>query len=212
MLNKMKTQLFDILVSELGRSKVIEAMRSVRRELFVPDAMRERAYDNVALPIGEDQTISQPLMVALMVSALDIRPMDTVLEIGTGSGYQAAVLAELAKRVITIERISSLADTARFRLNELGYSNIYVHESTNVLGWPSEAPYDAIIVAAGAPKIPTELIKQLGSRGRMVVPVGDAENQQLIKIVKDSSGQVSISNLGGCRFVPLIGEGAWPED
>ena len=185
-------------------------MERVSREAFVPESSTYLAYEDIPLPIGEGQTISQPYIVALMVGALELRRTDRVLEIGTGSGYQAAVLSELASEVISVERISSLADSARQRLASLGYSNVKVYQAETRLGWPAEAPYDAIVVAAGAPKLPGELIEQLAMGGRLLIPVGSKESQELMKTTRIADG-FSVHTLAPCRFVPLVGEGAWPE-
>ena len=206
-----KRRLLDRLRREVRDEKVIQAMDRVPRESFVSEESRSRAYEDAPLPIGEGQTISQPFIVAAMVSALDLRRTDRVLEVGTGSGYQAAILAELSKQVITVERISSLAQSAKERLASLGCGNVTVVHSGPSLGWPEEAPYDAIIVAAGAPKLPGELVDQLAVGGRLIVPVGSLESQELMKVSRSSEG-VSVQMLGGCRFVPLVGEGAWQEE
>ena len=196
---------------DVSDPKVIRAMERVPRESFVPESSAHLAYEDIPRPIGEGQTISQPYIVALMISALELRRTDKVLEVGTGSGYQAAVLAELAVAVISVERIESLADSARERLESQGYSNVNVCVASPQLGWPEEAPYDAIIVAAGAPKLPRELIEQLVLGGRLVVPVGSNESQELMKAQRLADG-FSIRTLGPCRFVPLLGKGAWPEE
>jgi protein-L-isoaspartate(D-aspartate) O-methyltransferase len=195
----------------VGDPKVVEAMERVPREAFIPEDVRHLAYEDAPLPIGEGQTISQPFIVALMVSALELRRSDKALEVGTGSGYQAAILAELASRVVTVERVQTLADSARARLASLGYANVEVLLAGAQLGWPAEAPYDAIIVAAGAPKLPRELIDQLTVGGRLVVPVGSLDSQELMKVTRTQDG-FSVRSLGPCRFVPLIGEGAWPQE
>ena len=186
-------------------------MERVPREEFVPEESRELAYDDTPQPIGEGQTISQPFIVAMMVAAVEVRQGDKVLEIGTGSGYQAAVLAEIPGEVISVERIDSLADLARARLDSLGYDNVRVEAAGDSLGRPEDAPYDAIVVAAGAPKLPRELMDQLAVGGRMIVPVGSLQSQELMKVTR-SAESFGISTLGACRFVPLIGEGAWPPD
>ena len=185
-------------------------MERVPRERYVPEYVTHAAYEDTALPIGEGQTISQPYIVALMVSAAEIRRTDKALEVGTGSGYQTAILAELAESVVSVERLATLADAARVRLQSFGYSNAEVFLSQDELGWPPGAPYDAIIVAAGAPKLPMELIAQLEVGGRLVAPVGSLETQELMKVVRTNDG-MSVRSLGACRFVPLIGKGAWPE-
>ncbi len=185
-------------------------MERVPRERFIPEPGAHLAYEDTALPIGEGQTISQPYIVAMMVGALELRRTDKVLEIGTGSGYQAAILAELAARVVSVERLSSLADSARERLGSLGYTNVEVLLTEEGLGWPKEAPYDAIVVAAGTPRLPRELIQQLTIGGRLIVPVGSMELQELMKIIR-TADSFSVRTLVECQFVPLIGEGAWPE-
>jgi protein-L-isoaspartate(D-aspartate) O-methyltransferase len=185
-------------------------MGSIPRELFIPYASHE-AYADMPLPIGLGQTISQPYIVALMTEALELNGTEKVLEVGTGSGYQAAILAELARLVITVERLETLAQRARQILNQLGYKNIEVHVAGPSIGRPEEAPYDAIIVTAAAPEVPAELLDQLAVNGRMVIPVGSRYEQQLLKVTKLPTGYHQ-ENLGGCRFVPLIGKGAWQEE
>jgi len=190
---------------------VLSAFRSVPRHLFVSEALRDQAYGDYPLPIGEQQTISQPYIVAEMTQALELRTDDRVLEIGTGSGYQAAILAEIVYRVYTIERIRSLYIQARKLLDKLHYHNIVMRCSDGTAGWKDESPFDAIIVTAGAPHVPEKLLDQLAEGGRMVVPVGNQHSQDLIKVVKDKKG-IHKSNLGGCRFVKLIGEQGWKEN
>jgi protein-L-isoaspartate(D-aspartate) O-methyltransferase len=187
---------------------VLAAMRSVPRHLFVSEALRHKAYEDYPLPIGEQQTISQPFIVAEMTQALEVTPQDRVLEIGTGSGYQAAVLAEIAYRVYTIERLYPLYRRARKLFDELQYHNIVTRYSDGTMGWKEESPFDAIIVTAGAPRIPNVLLSQLAVGGRMVLPVGNQYTQDLVKIIKDEQGWHQVS-LGGCRFVKLIGENGW---
>ena len=204
-----KKALFDRISVELDDQRVIEAMLRVPREEFVPAEAAHLAYADMALRIGYDQTISQPYMVALMTSVLGVRRMDRVLDIGTGSGYQAAVLAELAREVVSTERILTLIRPAETRLQSLGYANIIVKRAGRELGLPGQPRFNGIIVGAGAPKLPTELVEQLEIGGRLVVPVGSRQEQQLIKVVRTHDG-FSVETLGGCRFVPLIGEGAWP--
>ncbi len=210
-LAKAKKRLFDSLRREIGDNKAIAAMERVPREAFVPQASRHLAYEDIALPIGEGQTISQPLIVALMTQALELTRADKVLELGTGSGYQAAVLAELAGKVVTVERRQSLADSARPLLNSLGYSNIEVHLVSKTLGWLQEAPYDAILVTAGSPKLPNDLLNQIANGGRLVIPVGSRVEQELMCVIKSNDGY-SVNTFGPCRFVPLVGEGAWLEE
>ena len=209
-LQDAKRRLFDRLRREVGDEAVIDAMERVPREAFVPEEGRPFAYEDAPLPIGEDQTISQPFIVATMVSGLELCRSDRVLEVGTGSGYQAAILSLLAQEVLTVERIASLADSARERLTALGFANVRVEAAGGTLGWPEEAPYDAIIVAAAAPKLPQQLLDQMSVGGRFVVPVGSLDAQELMKIYRTSEG-ISVQMKGACRFVPLIGEGAWDE-
>ena len=209
-LEEKKKRLFDQIRAELADQRVVNAMMEVAREAFIPGASAHLAYDDAALPIGEGQTISQPYIVALMVSSLEVRRTDAVLEVGTGSGYQAAVLAELAREVTSVERRSALADSARARLASLGVANVTVHLAGAALGWPSGAPYNGIIVAAAAPRLPRELIDQLEIGGRLVVPIGSREQQELMKFTRTAEG-FSVESFGSCRFVPLVGEGAWDE-
>ncbi|MFZ5876917.1 MAG: protein-L-isoaspartate(D-aspartate) O-methyltransferase [Nitrospirota bacterium] len=189
--------------------RVLEAVAAVPRHLFVESALAERAYEDRALPIGERQTISQPFMVALMTQALELTGAERVLEIGTGSGYQAAVLAQLAARVYTVERVKTLADRARHTLDRLKLYHVVIKVFDGTFGWPDEAPFDAIIVTAGAPAVPKPLIDQLKDHGRLVAPVGDRDGQRLGKLVKRTNG-VQTTWLTECAFVPLIGAHAWP--
>ncbi len=188
--------------------RVIAAMKKVPRHLFVEEALQGQAYSDQPLPIGEKQTISQPYMVALMTEALELTGREKVLEIGTGSGYQTAILAECAAKVFSIERIRSLAIKARKLLLDLGYFNIEVKFSDGTYGWPEEGPFDAMIVTAGSPDIPQPLIDQLKPGGRLAIPVGDAYVQELVRITKTEEG-VKREDLGGCRFVKLIGKHGW---
>jgi protein-L-isoaspartate(D-aspartate) O-methyltransferase len=190
---------------------VLEALRTVPRHLFVTEALRDQAYGDYPLPIGEQQTISQPYIVAEMTQALELGNDDRVLEIGTGSGYQAAVLADIVFRVYTIERIRALYIQARKLLDRLNYHNIIMRCSDGTTGWQDESPFDAIMVTAGAPEVPEKLLDQLATGGRMIVPVGNQHSQDLIKITKDKDG-IHRSNLGGCRFVKLIGAQGWKEN
>ena len=187
---------------------VLAAMRKVPRHLFVSEALRHKAYEDYPLPIGEQQTISQPFIVAEMTQALSLGPNDRVLEIGTGSGYQAAILAEIAYRVYTIERLHPLYVQARRLFDQMQYHNIVMRYTDGTKGWKAQSPFEAIIVTAGAPKAPQTLIDQLAEGGRMIIPVGDQYAQDLIKITKDARG-VRQQSLGGCRFVKLIGEEGW---
>ncbi len=185
--------------------RVLKAMRTVQRHRFVPRHLWDQAYNDYPLPIGENQTISQPYIVAMMTEALELVGTEKVLEIGAGSGYQAAVLAELAKEVYSIERIPSLAHSAEAVLKNLGYTNVHVIVADGTLGWPPESPYDAIIVTAGAPQVPQPLIEQLALGGRLVIPVGDRYSQNLTRIRRTPEGDLKTEYLGGCRFVKLIG-------
>jgi protein-L-isoaspartate(D-aspartate) O-methyltransferase len=207
-LSKTRTALLAELAQEIHDPRVLAAMARVPRERFVPRELRALAYENRPLPIGQGQTISQPLIVAMMTQELDLRGDERVLEVGTGSGYQAALLSRLAAEVVTVERIPELAGHAARTLAEIGYDNVTVHVAGDTLGWPQSAPYDAIIVTAAAPRVPHELLDQLVLGGRMVVPVGDRDLQELVRVVRSPEGPV-ITNLGPCRFVPLIGAGAW---
>ena len=187
---------------------VLAAMRSIPRHRFVSEAFADQAYDDHPLPIGEQQTISQPYIVAEMTQALALTPEDRVLELGTGSGYQAAILSRIAYRVYTIERIHNLYLKARKLFDRLGYHNIVTRYADGTLGWQEESPFDAIIVTAGAPEVPQSLLNQLTVGGRMVLPVGNQYSQELIKLVRDEQG-VHQTKLGGCRFVKLVGEHGW---
>ena len=189
---------------------VLAAMRKVPRHLFVSEALMDQAYSDFPLPIGEQQTISQPYIVAEMTQALDLTGNDRVLEIGTGSGYQAAVLAQIAFRVYTIERIYSLYVKARKLFDQLGYHNIVTRYSDGTSGWKDESPFDAIMVTAGAPDIPAVLVDQLAVGGRMAIPVGNQYAQDLVQLVREEKGIRKV-NLGGCRFVKLVGEHGWRE-
>jgi protein-L-isoaspartate(D-aspartate) O-methyltransferase len=193
---------------------VLKAMREVPREAFVSEELREFAYRNAPLPIGSGQTISQPLIVAHMAEALELGPNDRVLEIGAGSGYAAAILSWIAKEVFTVERHRELAASATERLRRLGYRNVHVLVGDGTRGWPDEAPFDAIVVAAGSPGIPPALLEQLGIGGRLVIPVGESkDSQQLIRVVRRGKDKYEHEELGGVRFVPLIGEAGWqPEE
>jgi protein-L-isoaspartate(D-aspartate) O-methyltransferase len=185
--------------------RVLAAMERVPRELFVPDKLRDRAYEDAALPIGDGQTISQPYMVARICEALSLTGPERVLDVGTGSGYQAAVLAELAAEVDTIERIPELAGRARANLEAAGYGRIGVHVGDGSRGLPERAPFDAIAVAAAAPQLPQTLYEQLEPRGRLVVPVGRRRMQRLEVVVRSPEGPAVLRSVP-CRFVPLLGE------
>jgi protein-L-isoaspartate(D-aspartate) O-methyltransferase len=188
--------------------KLIAAMKKIPRHLFVEEALQNQAYSDHPLPIGEKQTISQPYMVALMTEALLLTGKERVLEIGTGSGYQTAILAELSEKVFSVERIRSLAIRARKLLYELSYFNVEIKIFDGTFGWMEESPFDAIMVTAGSPDIPQPLIDQLAIGGRLVIPVGDALVQDLFRVTKTEEG-VRKEDLGGCRFVKLIGKYGW---
>ena len=208
-LEAAKAQLFKHLAWEIRDGRVVEAMQRVPREDFVPPAYRASAYDDRPLGIGYGQTISQPFIVAMMVEALQLKNTDKVLEVGSGSGYVAAILAQLADRVIGVEIVPELADFAAATLAELSYTNIAIHlVPKTALGYIPEAPYDAIIVSAGAPAIPPLLLAQLRWGGRLVIPVGSRWQQNLVKITRLPEGD-TVEDLGACYFVPLLGEGAW---
>jgi len=199
-----------IVARGITDEKVISAMRNVPRHLFVSEALSDQAYGDFPLPIGEQQTISQPYIVAEMTQALELSKDDRVLEIGTGSGYRAAIIAQIAYRVYTIERIHSLLLKARSLFDGLLYHNIITRYSDGTTGWADESPFDAIIITAGAPKIPETLVNQLAMGGRMAIPVGDQYSQELIKLHRDKNG-IQQTSLGGCRFVKLVGEHGWRE-
>lgn len=200
-----------IISREIKDPRVIAAMKKVPRHLFVEEALQSQAYSDHPLPIGEKQTISQPYMVALMTEALQLTGKERVLEIGAGSGYQTAILAELAERVFSIERIRPLAIRARQLIYELGYFNVEIKIFDGTYGWAEEGPFEAIMVTAGAPDIPQALLDQLTIGGRLVVPVGDAFVQDLIRITKTGEG-IKREDLGGCRFVKLIGKYGWNDE
>jgi protein-L-isoaspartate(D-aspartate) O-methyltransferase len=184
--------------------RVLEAFARVPRHEFVPERYQDQAYEDHPIPIGLGQTISQPYIVALMLEALALQPMDKVLEIGTGSGYQTALLAELVSHVYSIERHAALAQSAERTLNKLGYTNTTVVVGDGSGGLPEAAPFDVIIVSAAAPELPPALVEQLGEGGRMIVPVGPSHAQEL-QLVRKQHGQLAISHLEACRFVPLVG-------
>ena len=191
--------------------RVLAVMESVPRHLFVPPGRVLEAYADEPLPIGEGQTISQPFMVAAMAEALSLTGGERVLEIGAGSGYQAAVLSLLARQIIAIEAVPALAAGARARLAQLGYANVLIEEGDGSRGWPAAAPYDAILVTAAAPSIPPPLVEQLAEGGRLVIPVGRADQQELFRVVK-RDGRIAQQALYACRFVPLIGRHGWSQN
>ena len=190
--------------------KVIKVMGSIPRHLFVDEALQDQAYDDNPLPIGEGQTISQPYIVALMVEALALKGNERILEIGTGSGYQTAILCSLSNKVYSIERCPVLASKARKILDQLNFYNALLKVDDGTLGWEDEAPFDVIIVSASSPEIPEPLVKQLCSGGRLVIPIGGQMSQNLIRII-NRDGNIEEENLGSCRFVKLIGDYGWKE-
>jgi protein-L-isoaspartate(D-aspartate) O-methyltransferase len=191
--------------------RVLRSMEKVPRHFFVDEALIPQAYNDHPLPIGENQTISQPYIVALMLEALEMKGNEKVLEVGTGSGYQTALLAELAGMVLSIERIASLVEKATWRLEFLGYKNIKIKLNDGTRGWEEEKPFDRIIVSAASPSIPEPYIEQLNDNGIIVIPVGVEDTQTLLK-VKKSGGTIRMEDLGGCRFVKLVGKYAWNVD
>ena len=206
-----RDRLIKYLSGEIRDKRVLAVMAHIPRENFIPLHSRHLAYEDIPLPIGLDQTISQPYIIALMTEALELKGKEKVLEVGTGSGYQAAILSRLARRVVTTERVPRLAERAKKQLAELGFDNVEVYPAEEMLGWRKEAPYDAIIVTAAAPNVPPELVAQLAIGGRMVIPVGSRYIQELCKLTRGRKKNTT-RNLCGCRFVSLIGKGAWEEE
>ena len=210
---KQRKKMVDSQIRSRGirDARVLRAMEKIPRHLFVDEGLIDQAYNDSPLPIGEKQTISQPYIVALMTEALELGGREKVLELGTGSGYQAAILAELADRVFTIERIASLAQKARRLLESLNYYNVVIRVGDGTYGWREESPFDAILVTAGSPSIPRMLVEQLAVGGRLVIPVGGRYTQNLIKLTRlsENPDDVRQEDLGGCRFVSLIGEHGW---
>ncbi len=202
----VQTQLLDRGVHD---ARVIRAMRKVPRHLFVEPALVNRAYDDDPLPIGAKQTISQPYIVGYMLQALELKGTERVLEVGTGSAYQTALLAELCANVFSVEKLRTLAVQARNRLDGLRYYNVAIHIGDGTLGWSEHAPYDAIIVAAGAPGLPAPLARQLAAGGRLILPIGNDQSQTL-KLAARSPTGLEETDLGGCRFVKLLGRYGWP--
>jgi protein-L-isoaspartate(D-aspartate) O-methyltransferase len=211
-LRDAKQHLFRKLRHGIRDERVLRAMEQTPREAFVPENLRHLTYDDIPLPIGEGQTISQPTIVAMMTRAMELQDTDRVLEVGTGSGYQSAILSLLVPQgqVISVERIPWLAERARDMLRSLGRNNVEVVEAGRVLGFPENGPYDAIVVTAASPRLPRSLLEQLKVGGRLVIPVGGLKEQELVRALKTSEG-ISIGYMGPCRFVPLIGPDAWPE-
>lgn len=209
---KERRRMVDEQIASRGVSdpRVLAAMGKVPRHEFLPDILKDQAYGDHAIPIGDGQTISQPYMVALMSELLELKGTERVLEIGTGSGYQAAILAELSQKVYTVERVKTLADRARATLDRLGYGTVAIKVFDGTYGWKDMAPFDAIIVTAAAPEIPAPLVEQLREGGRLVVPVGERFSQVLMKVVKTPSGVLRSISIP-CVFVPLIGNHGWKE-
>ena len=205
--------LFSQLASAMGDNPALQAMRAIPRELFVTPELRHRAYENVSLPIGYGQTISQPTMVARMTLALTLRGDERVLEVGAGSGYQAAILGEMLPfgGVIAVERVPALIEYARNNLAACRIANVQVVEASDALGAPEHGPFDAILVSAGAPSVPDALVAQLKPGGRLAIPVGD-RHTQMLTLVRLSAGQPVTRQLAECRFVPLVGPGAWSDN
>jgi len=191
--------------------RILEAMNRIPRHLFVHETFQHKAYGDFPLPIGENQTISQPYIVAAMTEVLNLKKTDRVLEIGTGSGYQTALLAELAGQVFTIERIRSLGLKAQSLLERLNYMNIVFKVFDGTYGWPDQAPFDAILITASTQETPKMLVDQLGEKGRLVVPVGGLDKQSLTIMTK-KNGRITSQEIGYCKFVPLVGRYGWPED
>jgi len=210
---KQRKKMVDSQIRSRGirDERVLRAMEKIPRHLFIDVGLIDQAYNDNPLPIGEKQTISQPYIVALMAEALELKGREKVLELGTGSGYQAAILAELADRVFTIERIAALAQKARKLLESLNYYNVVIRVGDGTYGWREESPFDAIVVSAGSPSIPRTLVDQLAVGGRLVIPVGGRYSQSLIKLTRlsENPDDVKTEDLGGCRFVNLIGEHGW---
>lgn len=204
----VKTQLIPRGIKD---ERVLNAMKKVSRHLFVDESLHFMAYEDMALPIGEGQTISQPYMVAIMTELLELKGNEKALEVGTGSGYQAAILAELAKEIYTIERFAALAKRAEERFNSLGYNNIHIRVGDGTIGWSEEAPFDRVIITAGTPKIPDPLIEQLSDGGIIIAPVGERFSQQLLK-VKKLKDELLEQYHTPCVFVPLIGAYGWKEE
>jgi protein-L-isoaspartate(D-aspartate) O-methyltransferase len=203
--------MLELLRRHIRDQRVIEAMAAVPREAFVPNWLQERAYDDSALPIGEGQTISQPLIVAMMIEALALEPTDRVLEVGSGSGYATAVLSRISQEVIGVELVAALRERAEAVLHDLAVTNVRLHAAGTTLGRPEDAPYAAILVSAGAPRVPRALVDQLTEEGRMIIPVGDRRGQELVRVVRSDCG-VSLARIGPCAFVPLLGVDAWPTE
>ena len=212
--SKIRANMVERQIAGRGVSskQVLDAMNRIPREAFLPESLSEFAYDDTPLSIGEGQTISQPYIVALMIEALMLNGGEKVLEIGTGSGYAAAVLAQIASEVYSIERIAPLVQSARIALAKIGCENVQVIHADGTLGWPEQAPYDAIVVTAGGPDVPESLRSQLRIGGRLVIPVGiDSQSQKLVRVKRLSEKEFITEDLASVRFVPLIGKQGWTE-
>ena len=195
----------------ISQRRLLDAFRTVPREAFLPPELAEFAYTDAPLPIAEEQTISQPYIVALTVQSLRLEPHERVLEVGAGSGYAAAILSRMAREVYTVERIGVLATQARERLTQLGYASVHVREGDGSLGWPEHAPYDAILVTASGPRVPEALLQQLAVGGRLVMPVGVAHAQRLVRVTRTEAHEYEYEDLEKVAFVPLIGAEGWPD-
>jgi protein-L-isoaspartate(D-aspartate) O-methyltransferase len=209
-LNSAKANLFRSLSNDIQDQRVLGAMAKVPRESFIPEESFAYAYDDRPLSIGFGQTISQPLIVAMMTQALDLKGNEKVLELGTGSGYQTAILCQLSRYVVTVERIAELLERAQKALAKLGCNNVEFHLAEKIIGWAKGKPYDAILVTAAAPAVPDILIQQLKFGGRLIIPVGSKWDQELLKITRMPQKNIT-QHLGYCRFVPLIGDEAWQD-
>ena len=203
----VEEQLVDRGIKDL---RILEAMNRIPRHLFIDASFQHKAYGDFPLPIGDNQTISQPYIVAAMTEALNLKATDRVLEIGTGSGYQTALLAELAEQVFTIERIRAIGLKAQSLLEKLKYMNIVFKVFDGTYGWPDQAPFDAILITASTQEVPKMLVDQLGEKGRLVVPVGELDKQSLTILTREN-GLITSTEIGDCKFVPLIGRYGWPE-
>ncbi len=200
-----------LIPRDISDKKILEVFRKVPRHEFVPEELRQNAYNDYPLPIGDNQTISQPYMVALMTECLKLKGAERVLEVGTGSGYQAAILAEIAEEVYSVERFEDLVGKASKILSSLGYDNIHIRVGDGTLGWSDFAPYDGIVVTAGAPSIPDSLVKQLKDGGRLVIPVDRGGFGQVLTLVERIGQTTRTSEICACTFVPLIGKEGWPD-
>ena len=207
-----KRMVKQLMARGIRDGRVIEAMQKIPRHLFVEEAMAAQAYSDSSLPIGEKQTISQPYMVALMTELLQLQGTEKILELGTGSGYQAAILATLGGRVYTVERLRPLGLRARKVLDSIGLYNVNIRMGDGTIGWPEEAPFDAIVVTAGAPEIPPQLLEQLNVGGRLIIPVGTQSEQTLVRVTRTGESEYAREDVEQCRFVKLVGKQGWTDD